>query len=243
MPPVRAPSRLSFGGRLPPIIGLLIVTTFVASVVAALGLRHGFPLFELSAFVPDRLLRGELWRTVTWVFLELEPMGLLFACLSLYWFGRDLALRWGPGRFLAYYLGLAASVAGITFLVSRVYTPIAAMPFYGTWPVQEALIILWASYYPTRQIRVYFIVPLAGRQLIVLTVAGTVLYAVFHGIDQFIPHFIAEALALAVMALPSPRAMWMEAKLSGMEKKRRGGHLKAVPREPKDEPPGGRWLN
>src|SRR5256885_1878791 len=80
--------------------------TIGTSVTAALGSRHGpLPLFELGSLVVDRVFSGEIWRVVTWSVLEPSPISLLFACLFLYWFGRDLAGVWGSRRFLNVYVG------------------------------------------------------------------------------------------------------------------------------------------
>ena len=234
---------ITFGGRVPPIIGVLIVATFVASIVGVVGARHGFPLLAWTALIPAAVRQGQLWRGFTWVFFETEPMALVFACLSLFWFGRDLALRWGPGRFVLNYLGLAVVVGALVTGISFIYPSIAGAGYLGTWPIQEALIILWASYYPSRQL---MFPPLAGRQIVVGTIVMTAVFALYSGIDLFIPHFIAEALALLIVYAPMPRTLWLEAKLRGMEKQRRASHLKSVPRtlsDDEDPPSGGRWLN
>jgi len=243
----------AFGGagRMPPIVVVLMVTTIVLSIVAAVGLRNGFPLAEWAALIPQRVLRGEAWRLFTWVFFEIShPVNLLFACVCLYVFGSDLALRWGPTRFIVNYLGLATVVGATVVAIGRIYPPLAAGALLGSWPVQLAFIIFWASFFPTKQLR-YF-VPLGGRTLILVTLGGTLLYALYAGIEQFTAHFIAEGIALAVVRLPSPRMWWLERKLRGMEKRRRSGHLKAVPRDSADrnadsddkpDPPDGRWLN
>ena len=248
--PSRSASTFSFlgggGGRVPPVVGLLIAATFIASIVGALGMHSGFPLVAWAALVPSAVLHGQVWRLVTWVFFELSPFSLIFGCLMFYWFGRDLAYRWGPLRFVLYYLAGAAVIGGLVVALSRVYAPVGEMVYTGTWPIQEGIIILWAAYYPARQMNIYFVLPLGGRNLILFTIAGTVLLAIYSGLLAFVPHFIAIALALAWLWLPSPRALWIEARLRGMEKKRRATHLKAVPRDadPSDrDPPGGRWLN
>jgi membrane associated rhomboid family serine protease len=253
--PARSSARSLFGGRVPPVILVFIVTTAVASIVGAVGIRHGFPLVRWCTLSPEAVLHGQLWRLFTWIFFELDPISLLFACLMLYWFGRDLAYRWGAGRFVLYYMGLTTAVGVIIVGLSRLYAPLGAYQWTGSWPMQEALIIFWATYYPTRQIFVYFVLPLGGRTLILATIAGTVLFSLFAGLEAFIPHFLAEGIALAVLALPSPSALWFERKLHNLEKQRRASHLKIVPRDTdlrdhdkdgppgKDHPPGGRWLN
>jgi|SRR5688572_18928489 len=239
-----------FGGRVPAVIGVLIVATFVLSIVGAVGLRHGFPIARWSALVAERVLHLELWRLFSWVFFEITtPWGLLFACLALYWFGADLAIRWGTHRFVAYYLGLAAAIGIVVTAIGRVYPPIAGYTYLGATPVTAALVIFWAAYFPAKQLRIYFVVPLGGRRLIYATLAITVLFALFFGIEPFIPEFVAEGLALAIAFLPSPREWWLERKLRGMEQRRQKSHLRVVPRDAdlgdddKPEPPGGRWLN
>jgi hypothetical protein len=100
----------------------------------------------------------------------------------------------------------------------------------------------------------YFMASIGGRTLILLVLAITVLFSLYFGLEDFVPHFLAEGLTLAVLALPSPRAFFLERKLHSMEKQRRASHLKIVPRDGdrprdkdvapgKDHPPGGRWLN
>src|SRR3990170_8385570 len=96
---------LTFGGRVPPVVGLLISLLVVVSLTGALVPN----LTNLAIFVPALVTRGELWRLVTWPFVETHPLSLVFGALILWWLGRDLALAWGERRFLVLFLGLAAS--------------------------------------------------------------------------------------------------------------------------------------
>ncbi len=251
--PARTLWRSLFSGPVPSVILVLMGTIFVASVVGAVGARHGFPLLAWTMLRPAAVFHGELWRLFTWVFFELDPISLIIACAMLYWFGRDLCYRWGAGRFVLYYMALATAVALVTAGVGRLYSPLIDYTWAGSGPVMAALAIIWASYYPTRQLNLFFIGAIGGRALTLLVIAGTVLFSLFGGIDHYIPHFLAEGLALGLMALPSPRAFFLERKLHSMEKQRRASHLKIVPRDGdrphdidatpgKDRPPG-RWLN
>lgn len=250
--PMRASARAVFGGPLPPVILVFIVATFTASIVGAVGMRHGFPLWMLCTLDPTAVLHGQLWRLFTWIFFEDHPLSLVFSCLLLVWFGRDLAHRWGSTRFVLYYMGLAALVGAITAGLSVLYPPLREGAWAGNSPPVLALVLCWATYYPTRQFNFFFVSgPLQGRVLVFLTLAGTVLYAFYSGIEPLVPHFLAEGVALVAMRLPSPRALWIERKLRGVERQRRAGHLKIVPREERrdpnergrERPPGGRWLN
>jgi membrane associated rhomboid family serine protease len=254
----RAPQRTtrpgSFGGltigKMPPVIMVYIVVTLAASIAAVVGARNGVGIAEWCALIPSAVLRGQAWRLFTWIFFEVQhPMNLVFACLSYYWFGSDLAYRWGAARFVAYTLGLAALVGGLTCTVAVLAPDVVASAYLTSWPLQDAIIILWATYFPSRQMRLYMVLPVNGRALITITVLGTVLYSLYAGFAAFVPHFLAEGIALVALRLPSPRTWWIERKLRGMEQRRQKSHLRVVPRDAeigdddKPEPPGGRWLN
>src|SRR4051812_33382507 len=104
---------LSFGGRVPPVVGGLIVSLVLASILGAVST----PLAGPGAFSPAPVLVGQLWRLVSWPFFERDPLSLLFGGLMLYWFGRDLPWAWGPRRFLVTFFSIAGlAAAGTTLL-------------------------------------------------------------------------------------------------------------------------------
>src|ERR1700722_18848730 len=98
--PQRFQDAMTFGGRLPWAIGLLLSLVVGLSLAVAFGDRHAGSIFALVALVPSHVWRGEVWRLVTWPFIEQGPVGLIFTCLLVWWFGRDLADEWGSSRFL-----------------------------------------------------------------------------------------------------------------------------------------------
>jgi membrane associated rhomboid family serine protease len=240
-----AGSFVVLGARVPMVVGALIALTLGASIVGAVGFRNGLPgLVESAALVPGLVFRGEVWRLFGWVFFEMEPLGLMFACLALFWFGRDLTQAWGPLRFVASYLGLAGLTGLVVCLLALVWpSALMGLPHLGPWPLVSGLIIAWAVLHPHRDILVYFVLPLRGRNLIYLTVGGTVLFALLGGVTRYIPHFVAEGLALLYMREPFWETWLLRLRYSlktyGL--RRRTSHLRPVERGPADEPP--RWLH
>jgi membrane associated rhomboid family serine protease len=226
------------------VIGALIAITLVTSLVGVIGERNGLPLVRLGILSPERVLHGEVWRLVTWVFFELHPYSLIFACLMLYWFGRDLAHKWRPVRFLAVYFGFAAGVALATCLIGRFLWEEAYLSAYaGSWPIQEALIIAWALAFPDRQINLYLVVPVGGRALIWITIGGTVLFAALSdGFASFLPHFIAEGVMLGYMG--QLRRVWLKWRLSRLQSQAKR-YVANVERDDDDRPPEKptRWMN
>jgi membrane associated rhomboid family serine protease len=246
MQPVRAfnGSFNFMGRRLPNVVGALIVATVVLSVFGVILMRAGVPLVTLGILSVDGVWQGELWRLVTWVFFELNPIGLVFGCLCLWWFGTDLTYAWGPQRFLALYLGLGALAGGLTCLIARV-TGSGFVPgaFAGNAAVVAALIIAWATFFPQRQILVYFIFPLGGRNLIYLTVGLTLLFGLYGGFGGVLPELLAEAMMLAYVREPTLHRLWLRLRLNALQRsaRRRPGHLRPVD---EDRDRGGpRWYH
>jgi len=173
---------LTFGGRVPPAVGGLIVATALASLGGVVAERSGAHVLAELALVPSALLGGELWRLVTWPLVETDPLSLLFAGLTLYWFGRDLCLAWGPRRFLLTFFGVAAAAGLVTTLLGVLaFGGLLGAVYAGSWAVLSALVIAWATLFPERQILLMFALPMSGRALLWVTVGITLLYAVFGG--------------------------------------------------------------
>lgn len=188
--------RFSFGGRIAGGVGLVLVLTIAISLVVAFGSRHTVSLFELAQLAPDLVLRGQVWRLVTWTFVELSPLSLLFSCVVLYFFGRDLGEEWGSLRFLRVY-GATTLIASIgTCLVALVDRDALHRTFIGSWPLACAMTVAWGLWFPDREIRIWFVIPLKGIVLAWLTVALTVASAIYFGWEHVLPYLFAEGAML-----------------------------------------------
>ena len=238
------------GGGSYDILGLYVlrpVAWLIAMVVAmtafgALLERGGLPIQAVSVLYVPRVLHGEIWRLVTWSLLELRgALALLLGCLAIYFFMPDLVRRWGTRMFFVRYFCCAAIVGSITCLIGRfVWSDVAALPYGGVWPMNEAMIIAWAAMFRDRQILLYGSLPMAGRNLITLTIAMTVVIAALYGFVLFVPHYIAEILAMAYMDVIPARRWSAQARLAWFQRgyKRRTSKLTRIDR---DEPP--RWTH
>ena len=228
---------LSFGGRVPAAVGGLIAALVLLSI---LGTLTG--IAATGAFVPALVLRGQLWRLVTWPFFERDPLSLLFGALTLYWFGRDLCWAWGQRRFLATFFAIAGLSAAVTSLLALALPQLMGGVWVGAWAVLSALVVAWAALFPERQILLMFAIPISGRALLWITVGGTLLYAVFGGIYAYVPHLAAQGLMALYLRGVSARGLWQSMKIRSLERKarRRASHLKVVQ---KDGEGRGPWIN
>ena len=230
------------GGRVPAPAALLIGATFLASIAGSASPR----LVESCALVPILVLRGEVWRLFTWPLFQLDPLGLIFGALGLFWFGGELVRVWGPGGFMAAYFGLAAAAGTVTCLLALGLESRMPVAFLGMWPLVGALTIAFATYFPSRDVGVYFVLPLRGRNLINATLAGTLLFALLGaGVTHFlsfVPHFAAQFLMLAALRGTSLKFLAsLRDELAYRRWRRGASKLKAVPGPAREEPP--RWYH
>jgi membrane associated rhomboid family serine protease len=230
------------GVFIPKPVAWLIALVIGMSAFGALLERAGLPILSLSVLDVRRVFAGEIWRLVTWAPLEFRgALGLLLGCLTLYFFTPDLIRRWGTRWFFLRFFGCATLVAVITCLIGRfVWSDVAAIPHGGVWPMNEALIITWAALFRDRQILLMMAIPMGGRNLIYVTIAMTIIIAALYGFALFVPHFVAEAIALAYMDVIPVRRSVARARLAWFQRsyKKRTEKFTRIDR---DDPP--RWTH
>lgn len=237
----RGANPLGFGGRVPAAVGGLLVATVVVSLAAAMGGRNGLPLYGFLLLEPRAVWRGEVWRLLTWVLVENEPLNLIFGGLVLWFFGRDLVDSWGERRFLATYFGVPAVAGIVTALLGLAFPSLGAARYSGFWVALNVVVVAWGLAHPFRQVLLFFAVPVSGQALVWVTVGGTVLFALFYGVGAFVPHLAAEGLAWLHVTGQGP-GRWLR-KLRFPRLRRRGRfEVIHADRDP-DRQPDRRWLN
>ena len=240
---------LSLGGRVPPVVGAIILLILAVTVGSWLLGNKSWAALSLP-----HVLGGQVWRLLTWPLVQDEPLAIVFGGLAWYFFGPQLALDYGERRFALRMAVLTLCAGALSLLVAFLVGLGGSFAYRGIWPLVDGLILLWALRYPDQQILFFFVLPVSGRLLALLTVATNVLYALWgiaqgglFGVVPYVPGFAALLVAWAMSGaraqLPlerlklSLRDWWMEQKL-----RRRSRHLKVVRKggQDGDRP---RWLN
>ena len=234
----RAGNPLAFGGRVPAVVGGLIVATVVVSLAGAVAEQMGFPLRSLLVLRPSAVWGGEVWRLVTWILVEESPLNLLFGGLVLFWFGRDLVDAWGERRFLLTYFGVPAAAAVLVSLLALAWPQLDAHGYAGFWVALDALVIAWGLNHPFRQILLFFAVPVSGQALVWVTLGGTLLFALFTGVGAFAPHLLAEGIAWLHVSGKGP-GQWLR-RIRLPRRKKKYGRFEVIHA---DRDPDRRWLN
>lgn len=154
-----------------------IVVLLGASIIA--WLDGGF-LAHVLSLAPSRVLHGQIWRLGTWPVIEGSPLQLIFTCAAIYKFGGELAIRWGDRRLRRFMVELVLASAVITCVLALA-TGRGDLVHAGGWAVSDALVIAWARQFPNGTVVLYGLLELRGRDLIAVTVAATVLFALAVG--------------------------------------------------------------
>lgn len=232
----------TFGGRVPASVGLLLAIMLVSSVLASVDGR----ILEFAILAPPLVHRGEVWRVVTWPFVQPDIFSLLFVGFMLWWLGQQLSYAWSERRFVMRFLGYTLGAGIGTTLLSYAFDS-ASAPHVGAWPVANALLVAWAMLFPDRQVNIWGVLPVTGRALALLVIGGTVLAVVMsgklHGFGGFAPHLVAVGMAwfqargLGGRRLGSQARQWWAER----EMRRRAKHLKVVRKDGSGDRP--RWMN
>lgn len=118
--------------------------------------------------------KGQLWRIVTCAFCH-DRMGywhILFNMLFLYWFGCTIEAMYGHREFLVFYL-TSAAIASLAYIGMDVWTG-EARPALGASGAVMAVTMLYAMHFPRETIRLFWLIPIQMRWLMIAYVVWEV---------------------------------------------------------------------
>ena len=132
-------------------IGRLDVTSTVLLVFAgALGMLVStfVPAFaQASFFEPRAVLRGEVWRVVSWPLVSGVSLWTVLTLLMLWYFGRDLESQVGRRSMAWLYAGLWAMLTVVSLTVGFA---LGGGVLMGLRDIQFLILLLWIAEYPRR---------------------------------------------------------------------------------------------
>ena len=117
----------------------------------------GYRLYSLIALTRAGLMRGQIWRLVTFVFVppSSSPIFILFALYFYYMIGIGLENQWGKVKFNLYYLvGMLGSI------IAALITGYADNTFLNL-----SLFFAYAALYPDEQVLLFMILPIKMKYL------------------------------------------------------------------------------
>lgn len=122
----------------------------------------------MLAFIPAGILRGQLWRLVTFIFVPASGYNLIFFALFLYMYyfiGNMLEREWGSVKFTVYYgIGVLANIV-VGLVLSVMYGANYAWSVVSVDYLNMSLFFAFAALYPDLQFLLFFIIPVKAKWL------------------------------------------------------------------------------
>ena len=218
-------------------IGKLDVTSTVLVVlIGALGVvASAFaPVLYLGGrFVPSEVLQGQVWRAVTWPFVD----GIsLWSILTLAWLGcmaPDLENQSARGPMMWLYVALWAILTAVAFVVGLAMG--GGVPA-GLDSIQFVVLLLWIAENPRRPF--FFGIPawVVGAVLVALQVLSYIAIRDLAGLASLVVTFFVAAVVARRFGLLSDLS-WLPGRRGSAPRIRQGGGVRApqaaAPRTPR----------
>lgn len=156
-----------------------------ATLIFTLTQRHlGFGVADLI-FSVNGVLSLEVWRVVTFPFVENSFFGLLLGLVLLYFFGRFFEAQWGSSYYARFYVlssvGAALIAIPLTFLVDLVVpfkdVGIAAGPDAAF----DAMLIALALTLPNSNVMFGFVLPMRAKTMVYAILGLQVVFGIMNG--------------------------------------------------------------
>jgi membrane associated rhomboid family serine protease len=127
-----------------------------------------YELFAASS--SDIFERGRVWQLLTAAFLHspTEPFHLVFNMFFLWMFGREIESMYGHREFVAMYLTAAVFSTLVWATIDYFGTTHGAAHMVGASGAITAVVVLCTLYYPSREILLFFVVPVQMWLMLVI---------------------------------------------------------------------------
>lgn len=157
------------------ITNLMLYIMIGQTIVLFYSSLFGLGLLNLLYFNPVLIMRGQIWRLFTFVFIPntMSFIWFLFAALLYYSIGSALEHAWGTFKFNVYYLlGMIFNMLGLLIVQLIFYRgTVDALGFYSamyssiTIYLNLSLFLAYAVLYPEVQFLIYGILPVKVKYL------------------------------------------------------------------------------
>ncbi|MBE6022465.1 MAG: hypothetical protein E7231_04415 [Cellulosilyticum sp.] len=143
-------------------------------------ITQSYNLVDLIYFNPLLIMRGQIWRLISFVFIPntFSPIFFLFAAFLYYSIGSSLERSWGEFKFNLYYLlGMVFNMIGLLVVQLLFYrTDYLGNAFYVsnftniTIYLNLSLFLAYAALFPDVQFLLYMIIPVKVKYLAVIDI-------------------------------------------------------------------------
>ena len=157
------------GFGIPRLMTYIVFISAAAFVIELMNTTET-SFFHLLAFSPRRILGGEVWRLVTWVFTPSNPQ-MLFMIIALYFYyfiGSTLEREWGTPKFSVFYIfGVTVNIIyGFLFwyITGRTLDIVSLSPLY----LNLSMFFAFAAIFPEQRVFLFFFIPVKIKWLAIV---------------------------------------------------------------------------
>lgn len=218
-------------------LGKLDVTsTMLVVLIGAVGVvASAFApvLYQVGRFVPAEVLQGQVWRAVTWPFVDGISLWSILTLVLLWYFGRDLENQVGRRPMMSLYVALWAILTVVAFVVGLA---MGGGAMAGLDSIQFIVLLLWIAEYPRRPF--FFGIPawIVGAVLVALQVLSYIAIRDLAGLASLVVTFFVAAVVARRFGLLSDLS-WLPGRRGSAPRIRQGGGVRApqaaAPRTPR----------
>lgn len=167
------------------LIKYVVFGTVIVYIITLMDTTNTF--WTYLTFDPSGILRGQVWRLISFVFLPGDSNVLFFA-ISMYFYymvGNSLEQYWGSGKFTIFYI----SGMVLTALYSTVYWLILDMTsisflYFNAYYINLAMLFAFATVYAEMPLLIFGIIPLKAKWLGVIS-GALLLYDILSNWSSF----------------------------------------------------------
>ncbi|MGP0070226.1 MAG: rhomboid family intramembrane serine protease [Isosphaeraceae bacterium] len=185
--------------NLTPVCKWIILINAFVFLILQRGLHWdetGFTAEWLAASPEFTLRHFRFWQLLTAAFCHANPMHIVFNMMFFWFVGREMEQLYGSRDFLVFYLS-AAVLSMLAWVLIKAFE-FRGLPFPDSFPhaigasgAVLATVMLFAMYYPKREIYFFFFVPMPMWMLVAIDLVVPLLPLV--GIQVGMPNVAVEA--------------------------------------------------
>ena len=137
---------------------LMLHISVLNGIVYVLEYVFGYPMTSMLAMNPDLVLRGQVWRLITFVFIPpaTSPLFLIITLYLYYLIGSSLENQWGTIKFNIFYLFSMIGTIIASFISGGLMT---------AYYIHLSLFLAFAVLFPDFELMLFFILPIKIKYL------------------------------------------------------------------------------
>lgn len=163
-----------------PNLTVYIIVCYVIGYVLELT---GSGILNYLTLEPAYILRGQVWRLVTWVLVPPDSLDIFTIIMLMFYYslGTTLERTWGTFRYTVYILsGLVFTVLGAFLLYVILGGQVVGIGWcFSTYYISMSIFLAFAISYPEMQVMLYFVIPIKMKWM-AYVYGAMILYNIFN---------------------------------------------------------------